>query len=213
MFMLKRNRELKALLKEYLNTGIQTVDCFRDGLLHYSVHGLEGLDDFALTTHREESTCDHLRRTIEAELFGKALMPESREDVMELLEHIDLIMNQAEDVLRQIVNQCIVLPTEYMSAYGELVGVCHETCTLLMQQTLSTFVGDTAAQVLGDRIEELESASDVLEQDMIRRLFRSDLSLAEKMHYRDLVSATSMMCDLAEDAANLITICRIKREI
>ena len=96
MFMLKRNRELRQRLKEYLSAGLKTIDSFKEGLHHYCAHGLEGLDAFAAATDRDESACDQLRRTIELELFSKSLMPESREDIMVLLEHVDLVMNDVD---------------------------------------------------------------------------------------------------------------------
>lgn len=211
--MLRRNRRLREKLIRYLETGKQTVNCFRDGVRHYCEHGLEGLDAFARTTHHGESQCDRIRRLIEVELFEKSLMPESREDIMMLLEQLDLVINQSEEIIRQIVLERIVLPNDYLEDFGELGATCHRASQLVMDQALSGFEGETDIQTLGDRIDHLESEADQTEQAMVGRLFTSNLELAEKMLYRDLVRATARLGDLAEDAANMITVCRVKREI
>ena len=87
MFMWKKNKLLMEQIQHYLDVAQETLDSFSEGLHHYAENGLD--DAFSRivdATHQKESTADGIRREIEVELFKKSLLPESREDLMLLLE-------------------------------------------------------------------------------------------------------------------------------
>lgn len=212
MFLYRRNRELRDQLALYIDKARAVFDAFRDGLAYYREHGYPGLERYARLSHTDESECDQVRRQIERDLFAKSLLPEAREDVMSLLEHIDLVINQAEDVLRQIVLQRIALPPALMDRYAELGTCCHRAAITLMDQAAAALGNAPTARELGDAVKACESQADQSEQGLVAALFASDLPLAEKLYYRDLVTLTAAMGDLAEDAANLVTVFALKRE-
>jgi uncharacterized protein len=213
MFMFRRNRELRRKLALYIEGARRVADTFRTGLHHYREHGLADLEQFARASHRDESECDRLRREVERDLFAKALLPESREDIMALLERLDLVVNQLEDVLRQILLQRIELPDYAQDAYAELGERCHDATTVLLDQAAAALANDPRTRELGDAVKACESRVDQCEQQLVSTLFaRPDLELARKLHLRDLVTMTAAISDLAEDAANLLTVFALKRE-
>ena len=212
MFTFSRNRRVREKLLNYLETAIQAANCFRDGMGHCRAGRQEALAEAAALIHRHESQCDRIRRLIERELFEKSLLPEFREDILLLLEELDLVVNQLEDVLRQMVLQRLILPAEYRDAYQELAMLSHDACRVLFEQAVTAMENDAHVQELEDRVKMLEGSVDRCEQALVERLFASDLGLAEKLWYRELVSMTAAVSDLAEDVANRITIFRVKRE-
>jgi predicted phosphate transport protein (TIGR00153 family) len=212
MFLFRRNRELRRQLTVYVEKARLVADTFRDGLRHYRQHGLQDLDPFARVSHRDESECDQVRRQVERDLFAKSLLPESREDVMSLLEHMDLVINQLEDVLRQIVLQRIELPAAFQDAYADLGERCYEAAVGLLDQAEAALLNEPRTRELGDAVKACESRVDQCEQQLVAALFASDLELAQKLHFRDLVTLTAASSDLAEDAANLLTVFALKRE-
>jgi len=212
MFLFRRNLELRRQLTAYVESAVRVADTFRAGLHHYRQHGLQDLDQFARLSHRDESECDRIRREIERDLFAKSLLPESREDVMALLEHLDLVINQLEDVLRQIVLQRIELPDYVQDAYADLGEGCHQAAIVLLQQATAALGSDPRTRDLGDAVKACESRVDQREQQLVSALFASDLELARKLHFRDLVAMTAAISDLAEDAANLLTVFALKRD-
>jgi predicted phosphate transport protein (TIGR00153 family) len=213
MLQLKRNRALREKLGTYFSTGQTAIDTFLSGMTHFVGHGHVGLDEYARPSHRQESACDAIRFGIEQDLFEKSLMPALREDIMLLLEQVDHVINQCEDVLRQIHIQRVVMPEFLRDRLLELARLCHEAGAVLLKQGAASLEHDSHAKEHRDRIDTLESEADHLEQGMIADLFRSDLSLAEKMLVRDIISEVSHVADLAEDAANFIVVFRLKREI
>ncbi|MBN2450652.1 MAG: DUF47 family protein [Lentisphaeria bacterium] len=213
MFSLRRNRLIRQRLVQYLETAILTANCFRDGMRHYGTRGLEGLDDWVRDIHRTESQCDRIRRGVELDLFAKSLLPEFREDIMALLERLDSVVNQTEEVLRRIVLEAILLPADLNDGYGELVDLCHRACRVLFEQAIGAMESDENVHELGERVGSLEGDADRVEQRLIRDLFAKDIEPAAKLHCRDLIAATSAIADLAEDAANAITVFRVKRTV
>jgi predicted phosphate transport protein (TIGR00153 family) len=212
MLMFRRNRELQQQLVRYIHEARLVMGMFLEGLSHYREHALDGLESFVRASHGHESDCDRIRRQVERDLFAKSLLPESREDIMALLEHVDLVLNQAEDVLRQILLQRVVLPPAFQAAYADLGSRSHEAGMTLLDQAASALINDPRTRDLGDAVKACESRVDQAEQRLIADIFASDLPLTEKLHYRDLVTLTAAIGDLAEDAANLLTVFALKRE-
>jgi uncharacterized protein Yka (UPF0111/DUF47 family) len=212
MFLFRRNRELREQLGLYVDKARLVLDTFRDGVRHYLEHGTQGMERFARTSHTDESECDRIRRQVERDLFSKSLLPESREDIMALLEHVDLVVNQAEEVLRQILLQRILLSRPFQAAYADLSMCCHEAGMTLFDQAAAALRNDPRTRALGDAVKACESRTDQTEQQLVAALFASDLPLAEKLQYRDLVTMTAAIGDLAEDAANLLTVFALKRD-
>jgi len=213
MFQLRRNRQLREKLTSYFSTGQTAIDTFLAGMKYYVGNGPEGLTQYVSPSHQHESACDAIRFSIEEDLFEKSLMPAIREDIMLLLEEVDEMINQSEDVLRQIHIQLVTMPDFLVKRLGELSDVCHEACTILLKQGAAALEHDSHAKEYRNRIDALESKADRLEQTMLAELFRSDLPLGQKILARDVIVEVSHLADLAEDAADFIVVFRLKREI
>lgn len=212
MFLYRRNRELQGALVHYVAEARRVFEIVAAGLRQVAAGADADLAEAVRLSHAAESECDRIRRQIERDLFEKSLLPEAREDIMALLESLDLVINQAEDVLRQIVLQRIALPAAFRPAYADLGRHCHEAAIHLLDQADAALANDPRGRALGDAVKASESQIDHDEQGLIEAIFASDLPLAEKLHCRDLVSLTAAIGDLAEDAGNLLTVFMLKRE-
>ena len=76
----------------------------------------EDFDEAVSKVHRLEAACDDLRREIEYLLYGKALLPESRGDLLGLLETFDRLPNIAETVAFLFSCQKMLLPADLRAA-------------------------------------------------------------------------------------------------
>ncbi|NIW24204.1 MAG: DUF47 family protein, partial [Gammaproteobacteria bacterium] len=56
-------------------------------------------NDLANPVHEFESAADDMRRAIELELYSGKLLPQSRADLLALIEAIDSIPNTAENIV------------------------------------------------------------------------------------------------------------------
>ena len=102
-FFLRKQKLIEKDLFDYLDQWRKCLEDFKNGIEVYLTEGLgEKFDYYVERTHKMESRADDLRRKIEWEMYSKALLPESRGDILGFLETMDQIPNKAESILYQI---------------------------------------------------------------------------------------------------------------
>ncbi len=207
MFMFRRNRELREKVLEYLDSARDTIEDYERGIHDSLAKGRRSLEKQVSNTHARESVCDQLRQRIELDLFEQSLLPETREDLMLMLERLDLIVNQSEDILRSLWLQHVELPKCIQADYQALVSLGSKAAQRAFEMARQAVTAKGDARAMHDEIDAIESNGDRLEQTMIRRLFEQQkLPLAEKILVRDVIRVTGQMTDLAEDAADWMLI-------
>lgn len=203
MFMFRRNRELREKMLAYLVSATDTIDEFETGIAQYLAQGRQVLEKFVSDTHARESACDGLRQRIELDLFEQSLLPETREDLMLMLERLDEVVNQSEDILRDLWLQHVTLPEFLKHDFGRLTEIGTAAARHAFIMARGAVTADGAARALHNEVDAIESNGDRIEQTMIRQLFEQPkLPLAEKLLYRDVIREAGKMADLAEDAAD-----------
>jgi predicted phosphate transport protein (TIGR00153 family) len=209
-----KQRAVETLISRYLTCVDRCVDafvsCIESSLAGESFDALvQRVDD----THQAESQADDVRQEIVVLLYGKALFPESRGDILGLLEAVDKIPNRAESVVRQMRHQRFNIPFELAQDFRALVGQVQSCSSGLTKAVAALFEDYNSAALLADRIGELESRSDDLEFELIDKIFISRHETAEKILLRDMVQAIGGIADRAENAADRVRIIAIKRKI
>lgn len=208
-----RQRQIEALIAGYREQASLCVRRAHDSLMHYCETGdLTRLSRDVIDVHHAESRADDLRRDIETLMYAKALFPESRGDVLGLLETLDTVPNQAQTVVRSIVQQYIAVPEALHARLCELVN-CGTRCVEVTMEAVGKLFSDFAnvADLLG-KIDEIESHADVIEGQLTQQIFASaDIKDLDKILLRDLVRDISAICDMAENVADRIRIIVIKR--
>jgi uncharacterized protein Yka (UPF0111/DUF47 family) len=67
-------------------------------------------------------------------MYSRALIPESREDFMALLERVDEIPRSFEKILNMIRTQMIAFPEFLVLDIQELIRVSIESCDMMAKQ-------------------------------------------------------------------------------
>ncbi len=173
----------------------------------------ERLGERIVDVHAAESHADDIRRDIETQLYAKALFPESRGDLLGLLETMDRVPNSAETVVRMIYNQRLDIPTELTPLVLEILTLTTRAVHALLESVGKLFSDYTAATVPIGTIDELESCVDGVEAKMIQRIFDSDLDGFQKILLRDLTRGLGSITDRAEAVGDCIRILVAKRSI
>lgn len=214
MFMSRQNRELLAKIERYLEVAGHTFTCLQSGMGHYVKHGLDAhFEALVKEIHTHENDADGIRREIGVDLFAKSLLPDSREDLMLMLERVDLLPNQAEDVLRQIYLQNLTLPAFMHAPMLELAAIAKQAFTLVREGIMDVLAQKGNITEISRRIDAAEEISDQFEQGLVAKIFRSDLSPADRILMRDLVTMTGLICDYAQDVGIFLTIFAVKRQV
>lgn len=212
MLFLSRQKKTEAQLAEYRNTISLCMDKFQATLKRYC----KNADPAQLQIdynelHRHESVADDIRREIEVVMYSKALFPESRGDILGLLEAMDRIPNQAEKTIQDVLIQHIHIPEAFCPEVLQLVDVGLRCVAALLDGADKLFSDFTNAAVAIGKVDELESEADNIEADLISKIFSSDMAGFDKLLLRDIVRDISCLCDRAENVGDRIRIIVAKR--
>lgn len=202
------------MIEQYIAALDKSMNAFSDGLKLYLKSGCsDKFKKLQRETHRYESKGDDIRREIEMKLYGKALLPESRGDVLGMLESIDRIPSAAEDVLTTLSIEKPVIPDFLKERYKKLVEVNMEAYNLITRAVDAITSNPREVLYLDKEIDQKESESDRIEEKMKILLFDSDLPLAEKQQQKFILSTIGSISNRSQNAVDRMAIIAIKRRI
>ena len=163
--------------------------------------------------HLAEGKADDIRRELEHLMYRRAVFPESRGDILGLVETMDRVPNAAESALRMIVNQHIILPPELIGTLLALVSICTKCVFIMLGGVTQVFSSFVDASITVGKIDELESEADRIEADLIDQVFTADYSDLQKILLRDLIKQISAIADRSENVGDRMRIIVAKRGI
>lgn len=164
-------------------------------------------------THDLESRADDIRRDIEMKLYGQALLPESRGDLLGLLETMDTVPNAAETVISILETERIEIPGPFRNDFLELVQ-CNLEAYRLLQKTADALLHNPKQTLyVVKEVDIKESESDRMERMLISKIFGAELDTARKILLKDVVVAIGDVSDRAENAGDRMAIIAMKRRI
>jgi len=213
MLFWKRERQVQQSIEDYLQAAGDCVAAFQAGLDAYFTDGLcERFQQYVEQTHTLEHKADQQRREIEAKMYGKALIPESRGDILGMLEALDLIPNQCESVLYQIWTQRMEVPSQFADQFKQLIKVNAESWQLVAEAMRSLFGGASGIAEGAQMVTDKESQSDEIERELVTAVFEADLDKADKILLKELVLQIGSVSDRSENAADRLRNIAVKRQ-
>jgi predicted phosphate transport protein (TIGR00153 family) len=213
-FFFKKELQLEKLIYDYLenlgkiqNHFVKAIKtCLKDG----------NCDDFHFLidqTHKYESRADDLRDEINELMYSRALIPESREDIMALIERVDEIPRSFEQILNMIRTQTIAFPEFLILDIQELIRVSMESCDLMVKQIEVMIKKKEGVRTLMSTIDQNESHCDHIERRIIVKLFESDLDPFLKLQLKELVIMLGEISDQADRVSKRVNIMTMKRRV
>ncbi len=214
VFLWKKQKNIQDMIEGYFELCDRCFQLFQEATAVYFEQGLgQAFDQGVEATHKAESEADDQRREIELTLYGKALLPDSRGDLLGLLETFDRLPNAAETILFAIRTQLVVLPDELKEAFAALIDINVQAYCATRKAVDSLFHNPVATLHTTKEVDEKESESDRRERALITAIFKSDMDTGEKLLLKDVVILMGRISDRAEATADRISIVAIKRQI
>jgi predicted phosphate transport protein (TIGR00153 family) len=213
-FLFRKEQQVHKLIFKYLDNLKMTQEHFEQALDCYFDHGLGQNCDFLIAqTHKFESKADDIQNEIIELMYAKVLIPESRGDILQLLEAIDQIPTHLEDVLFAIQSQKLRIPEFIISDLRELMWVNLECCDLMTRQVEALFKKSGDIKDLVYQIDTNESRCDHIERQIIGKIFDGDLDPFQKLQLKDLVGLLGEISDQVDRVSRRIYIMSIKRRV
>ncbi|MCS7239958.1 MAG: DUF47 family protein [Candidatus Bipolaricaulota bacterium] len=167
----------------------------------------EALEERAVEVHRQESRADDARRDAETTLVRGALLVGTRRNLLDVLDVLDFVANNAEAAVDFLVYQRVAVPNILFPLIQEFLhGLEEEWHTL--QAAVDAFLSANAEETvrLCDEVDQRESHLDDIHRRLILRLFATDIPLAEKIQARDFLHHLEGCANAMEDVADLLTV-------
>ena len=146
-------------------------------------------------------------------MYSRALIPESREDIMALIERVDAIPRSFERVLNIIQTEKISIPEFLVLDIQELIRVSMESCELMTKQIDVMIRKEEGIRALMSTIDQNESHCDHIERRIITRIFESDLEPFIKLQLKELVIVLGEISDQTDRVSKRVNIMTMKRRV
>ena len=212
--LFRRTKDLEIQIDQFLDALSESALVFKSAVDEYLT---DGCTDVFIEKHqhvdRLESAADDLRRSIEVQLYAQTLIPESRGDVLGLLENLDNIINLIEGVLWSFDIEKPQIPEPCRDGFHKLVNA---SCAAVDAVVMASRAFFRNIEAVGDHNHKVlfhETEADKISTRLKRKIFDSEIGLGHRMHLRDFVENIDDIADWSEDVADRLTIYVIKRTV
>jgi predicted phosphate transport protein (TIGR00153 family) len=211
----RKQAHIEQGFEEFLGCIQRCVEIFSTHMLSYLEHGPgESFSRAADLVARAESEADDIRHEIERVLYKNELLPDSRGDLLRLLESCDKVANRIEAVINNLCLRRVEIPEPTDAKIKQmLIPVETAVITLLTAVRLLFSQPKNVKPAVAD-VERLESEADKIQHAGVREIYEmADLDLAHKMQLERTLNDVGSIADRAEDAAHTLDIIAIKRTL
>jgi len=212
--IIKREITIEKQIDDFLDKTSESALLYKHGVNAYLEGNFEIFKNKHATLVKLEHEGDTLRRTVEEQLYSQTLIPESRGDVLELLENIDQLLDRFKGAIWRLDIERPVIPSALHTDFMELVAYVSKAVEAIIRSSRAFFKNiDGVADHL-HKVSFWETECDKVSTRLQTVIFRSeDLTLSQKMHIRDFVRHMDRIADVAEDVADRLAIYVIKRSL
>jgi len=214
MKILKTRIGIEKQVEDFLNHVSLSGLIFRQGCEFY----LSGNEEDFERKLQEISDCEHrgddLRRSINERLYTKTLIPESRGDVMALLENMDSLLDRFKGALWRFKIEHPEICKEFHNDFLNLIESVIEANEAIVTSCRAFFTDLSTVAIHLHKVSYWESESDKLSTRLQTAIFsKKDLRLSHRMQQRDFARHLDKIADRAEDIADRLNIYVIKRSL
>lgn len=210
--ILKIQVGLQKQLDEFLNQVSEAGLLFRQGITLYLLENEEAFDEKLEQITAVEHRGDEKRRSIEEKLYLKTLIPESRSDVLQLLERMDTLLDSCKAMLWQFKIELPDVPEEMHKDLKELAEQSMESVEAIVRSARAFFRSSPELRDHIHKVSYWEAECDKVSIRMMMALYRrDDLTLCHKSQLKDFIRRIALISDKAEDVADRLSIYAIKR--
>jgi predicted phosphate transport protein (TIGR00153 family) len=206
-------KELTVKIDSFLDAISQGAIVFQEGIANYMSGDTGRFESSYSAIEALENRADELRRSIESQLYRYSLIPESRGDVLDLLETMDDVINTAKNTMSLFMVERPQMVPELEKDWISLSQAASRTAEAVVLAARAFFRDPRSVNDHLHKVYFYEKEGDALAMDLKRKVFETDLELARKIHLRYFALNVDRVSDAAEDVADRLSIYAIKRII
>lgn len=209
--LFKNTNDLIRKIDNFIDLTAQSGLHFRQGLKFYSENRFDEFEERLYIIRETENSADAVRKDVEAQLYSRTLIPESRGDVLGILESMDKIINQTKEVTLDFSIERPEVPEKITKGFMELAEPVIKAIESLVFAARAFFYDINAVKDHLHLIKFYEKEADNLAEKIKREIFELDIDLARKMQLVSFTSKIDALADWSEEVSDRIAIATIKR--
>ncbi|KXS47972.1 hypothetical protein SAMN04515654_102129 [Halanaerobium congolense] len=211
-----RSKELEIEIKEYLDLVNQGSLTFKRDLSRYIKKNFELFEESLTDIKEIENNADEHQKDIKYKLYKYMLIPESRADVLGIIEEIDTITDLAKEVIYEISIEKPFIPEELENEFLELVENSTEAVDMLVKAVRAFFEEISQVNDYVNKVHFFEHQADKNEERLKRKIFSEQfekIDIAHKLQLRYFIEEIAALSDQAESVSEDVSVAAIKRRI
>lgn len=211
----KRSEEVNMKIEKFLDTISNSLSLFEKGIEHYLNEDEDAFQNSLKRICALEHEADSLEIEIKVNLYTYMLLPDTRADVLYLIQSLDNIIDATEEITKDFSIQNPKFPEVLHKEILELTGNTINTAEELILAARAFFneMHLTASHI--SKVRFYEHETDILQDKIGAEIFKDNIvnGLAEKLQLENFVGKIAHISDEAESIGDKLTIFTIKREI
>jgi predicted phosphate transport protein (TIGR00153 family) len=212
--ILKKRFGIGRKVDDFLDKVSESGILFKHGVNAYLKNNNESFTKKIKDISRVEHMGDALRRDLEEQLYTQTLIPDSRGDVLELLESMDNLLDRFKGAMWQFEIERPVIYPELHEDIQELATCVVEAVEAMVLSARAFFKDISAVADHLHKVSHWETQSDKVSTRIQKQIFnKPDLHLSYRMQLRDFIRHIDKIADRAEDVADKLRIYVIKRSL
>ncbi len=217
MIWVKKESEVIDLMLKLIRKVEECLRASMDTIQHYLKPEIDKAKEMAKEADHLETETDEIRREVEGLLFSGAFLPSLRGDVHVLVEAVDKIADSAEACCDFAMGQRPEIPEDFKSDFHKIAVDSIYSYDPFKEAVENLFSeGKKVVSIIRERVRDVgirESDVDDLEWKLTRRIFTSDLPLAQKLHLQHWLQKIANISDRVEDASDCLNSLIFKAQI
>jgi len=208
-------KEMEANIEAFLDTVCNAGLILVGGVKAYIRKNKERFEQCHKEISILETKADTLRRDIKQKLYYNMLIPESRGDVLGLLENIDTVVDICEKVLEQLSIEQPIIPEYLEGDFIELSELSGKAVDSVVQGSRAFFTNIKMVNDFVNKVHFYEHEADQVEKSIKRKAFASNeiKQFSRKVHIRYFAEKVALVSDVAESVAERLAVYAIKRRM
>lgn len=185
---------------------------FREGIISYLNKDFEAFHRHIEKIESLESNADRLQRSIGNEMITHSILPQHRAEVSTLIDQMDEIIDTIKSSLNEFSIEMPEIPDVLRHDFENIMEASVSAGEELIPAARAYFKAPFTVREKLLRVYYFESEADKLSRSTRRVIFQemNELDLAQKAHLRYIIHHIEKISDLAQGAADLLSIMAIK---
>ncbi len=211
--VLKTTKFVESQIDTFLDVVSDSALLFQLGMEDYLKDRNTQFEDRLNHIRENEKKADNLRVAIERYLYERTLIPESRGDVLAILENTDEVVDNIKDSLMQFSIEMPRIPEELDDLWLQTTRASVAAVEQLVYAVRSFFRDLSAVNNYIHKVYFFEREADQIGEKLRRQIFSLDIDLALKSQLRFFAIHIEKISDYAQAVCDRLSIYTIKRQL